>query len=83
MRDYIKHRTLPYDAEVEWLESTGTQWNDTGIRPAQDLSFVVKFDCLDSAFGFGNVFGSRLASGNNEYQVTLYSGGSVVVGVRY
>ena len=24
-------RTLPYDAEVEYLESTGTQWIDTGI----------------------------------------------------
>lgn len=24
---------LPYDAEVEYLESTGTQWIDTGIGP--------------------------------------------------
>ena len=23
---------LPYDAEVEYLESTGTQWIDTGIK---------------------------------------------------
>ena len=23
--------TKPYDAEVEYLESTGTQWIDTGI----------------------------------------------------
>jgi hypothetical protein len=26
---------LPYDAEVEYLESTGTQWIDTGVRDIQ------------------------------------------------
>lgn len=26
-------KVLPYDAEVEYLESTGTQWIDTGIIP--------------------------------------------------
>lgn len=39
---------LPYDAEVEFLESTGTQWIDTGVAPTiaditrvvADLSFV-------------------------------------------
>ena len=27
-------KRLPYDAEVEYLESTGTQWIDTGILPS-------------------------------------------------
>ena len=27
-------KRLPYDAEVEYLESTGTQWIDTGIVPS-------------------------------------------------
>lgn len=27
---------LPYDAEVEYLESTGTQWIDTGVFPFSD-----------------------------------------------
>ena len=74
---------LPYDAEVEYLESTGTQWIDTGIRPAQNLSFAVEFNNLNVNVGYGNVFGSRLGSNNNEYQVTLYNGGSVGVGTRY
>ena len=30
-------RTLPYDAEVEYLESTGTQWIDTGVTMTNDL----------------------------------------------
>ena len=30
-------RALPYDAEVEYLESTGTQWIDTGVTMTYDL----------------------------------------------
>ena len=29
-------KQLPYDAEVEYLESTGTQWIDTGIIATED-----------------------------------------------
>lgn len=32
---------LPYDAEIEYLESTGTQWIDTGIVP--DSNTIVQF----------------------------------------
>ena len=34
-------RKLPYDAEVEYLASTGTQWIDTGVAPVDDVTFVV------------------------------------------
>ena len=34
-------KRLPYDAEVEYLESTGTQWIDTGIVPTSDLAYQV------------------------------------------
>ena len=30
-------KQLPYDAEVEYLESTGTQWIDTGVTMTNDL----------------------------------------------
>ena len=30
-------KRLPYDAEVEYLESTGTQWIDTGVTMTYDL----------------------------------------------
>lgn len=26
-------RGIPYDAEIEYLQSTGTQWIDTGVVP--------------------------------------------------
>ena len=34
-------KALPYDAEIEYLESTGTQWIDTGIIP--DSNTIVQF----------------------------------------
>ena len=30
-------KQLPYDADVEYLESTGTQWIDTGVTMTNDL----------------------------------------------
>lgn len=35
-------RKLPYDAEIEFLESTGTQWIDTGINYFPDFEIVCK-----------------------------------------
>ena len=32
---------LPYDAEVDYLESTGTQWIDTGIVPTNSHGFSI------------------------------------------
>ena len=32
-----KAAPLPYDYEVQYLESTGTQWLDTGIYPTSDI----------------------------------------------
>ena len=37
-------KPLPYDAEVEYLESTGTQWIDTGVTMTYDL-----FDSAETA----------------------------------
>jgi len=35
-----KPNPLPYDAEVEYIESTGTQWIDTGVTAASGLITV-------------------------------------------
>ena len=38
-----KSTELPYDAEVEWLEATGTQWIDTGLANAANRLIRVRF----------------------------------------
>jgi hypothetical protein len=44
---------LPYDAEVEYLESTGTQWIDTGIYPDNNIGISTDVLFVGS---YGNVF---------------------------
>jgi hypothetical protein len=34
-------KSLPYDAEIEYLESDGTQWIDTGIIPSSDIRLYI------------------------------------------
>ena len=36
-RRRVMGNRLPYDAEIEYLESSGTQWIDTSILPSKDL----------------------------------------------
>ena len=65
---------LPYDAEVEYLESTGTQWIDTGIYGTLDT--VAKFRaCATAADAFYPVFGSRVNYRTNAFAV--YNGSDV------
>lgn len=56
-------KRLPYDAEVEHLESTGTQWIDTGILGSNALAFhlTAKAQVSNSNFFCGCV-GSNGAS---------------------
>lgn len=55
-------RGVPYDAEVEYLESTGTQWIDTGVYYPSIARYTanIRFRPLDfitssnSIWGIGN-----------------------------
>ena len=60
---------LPYDAEVEYLESTGTQWIDTGYTPSGPTTFNLSatFTPTSSEFDF---FGAY----------RLYTQGSMICG---
>ena len=59
---YTGGHVLPYDAEVEYLESTGTQWIDTGVIPTASTSVLCAFsltkipsDTYAGAFGAGTM----------------------------
>lgn len=39
-------KVLPYDAEIEYLESSGTQYIDTGVVPKTTLSVKIKYNIL-------------------------------------
>ena len=51
---------LPYDAEVEYLESTGAQWIDTGILANSDLKVECTFRMLERPTSFKWIFAARM-----------------------
>ena len=60
-----EQEVLPYDAEIEYLESTGTQYIDSGVECTGDLSVEIKFRC--STVKGGNLAGGIYSYGGNNY----------------
>lgn len=53
-------KPLPYDAKVEYLESTGAQYINTGFVPNNESGFLVQFKTLQAQSLY--MFGSRIGS---------------------
>ena len=61
--NWLKHRNpYPFDARIEYLESTGTQYVDTGIVPTGATGIDCDFAILNIAANFSPVFWSRGSS---------------------
>lgn len=79
-RRYMGGKALPYDAEIEYLEGTGTQFIDTGIAPSSTIKTVLKFS-IKNGFSFSAasfLFGSAY-SGSSYYSVALASSTAIRV----
>jgi len=50
---------MPYDAEVEYLESTGGQYIDTGVLANSDLKVECTFRMLERPINFRWIFAAR------------------------
>lgn len=59
IKEWMKLNAVPYDAEVEYLESTGTQWIDTGVVATSDTHINVRFSDYTVAGAW--LFGVRIA----------------------
>lgn len=88
-RDYkvIEHYLLPSDYTlVEYIESSGTQYIDTGIIPNQNTGFDIKFltknDINNSTYG--NIIGARKSSTVDEFQISTFTNSASLKGIfRY
>ena len=58
----MDYRDLPYDAEIEYLESTGTQYIDTGIPLFSDMQMTITFRLKDNANNT-SIIGSAVKEG--------------------
>lgn len=62
---------LPYDAEVEYLESTGTQWIDTGISGAEQNLIITAGVRINTFSAYAGGFGNYVSELANCYRVIL------------
>ena len=61
---------LPYDAEIEYLASTGTQWIDTGYVPnGTDIVIKGKFYLSNYSANYGRWFASYTDENSNAYRI--------------
>jgi len=66
-------KSSPYDAEVEYLESTGTQYIDTLFLPNNNTRIIATLS-FGSMSGWEVIFGTRYASGSREYSLQSFNG---------
>lgn len=59
--------------EVEYIESNGNQYIDTGFKPNQNSRVV--FDFFPVSIGQTHLFGSRSSNSSSDYFLTLCTGG--------
>ena len=64
-------KRLPYDAEVEYLESTGTQWIDTGLICDQNTDIVFSGRTRTVTTSTAFFFGTRVAFRERAFSACL------------
>lgn len=76
VQDYIiENGQLLWANPNIYLQSTGTEYINTGVSPSSNIEFDVKF-LTNNSFGstdYGCIFGGRKNSGDNDLQVTTFS----------
>ena len=68
-------KSLPYDAEVEWLKSSGTQYIDTLIYGTMDLDYEVIVKPSNAGTQFQNILGDRYSSSSRRYNLMFNNNG--------
>ena len=77
---------LPYDAEIEYLESTGTQWIDLGFKATREIDVdiyinrsanSILFDC-GAEDGWSSKIARFLIIRNDSCYWRFYNGGSAI-----
>lgn len=70
--DEQKWPYLPYDAQVEFLQSDGTAYIDTAYTPVQGDEFYAEYEVLDTLVA--NTYHTLFSAGADTYQVVAMFG---------
>lgn len=62
--DIAYENAPPYDAEIEYLQSTGTQYFDTGIVGGSNFECEIKAEYTQNQDGFDTILGAFTSTGH-------------------
>ena len=68
----------PYDVALEYIESDGTQYLDTGLVLSNDVSVSLSFALVSGTDWYSKVFGSRDAASSRNISCVFQYGGLLV-----
>ena len=72
---------LPYDCQIEYLQSTGIQHIITELYGNDNMLFEAKFNITDSSSpedsNSGTIFGARQASNDRGFQLSTFRSGTI------
>lgn len=74
--------TIPKEYQrVEYIESTGTQYIDTGYKLSNnsDVELIISDLCINNLRGGGRFFGAWTTTTSNRYAFNIYSGSSLAM----
>ena len=63
--------SVNYDAEIEYIQSSGTQWIDTGVVWADGYRYELKAEFLQNGGNFDSILGARQTQGGNKFSVPI------------
>lgn len=83
----VNSNGLPYDAEVEYLQSSGTQYIDTGISPHQNIALEIKWKNTSNQnskylFGSGTTNSNCIRAYIGSSSNWRFGGGSVSINTQ-
>lgn len=59
--------------ELEYIQSSGTQYIDTGFKPNQDTRVVINVTDVSASSGIASLFGGRTANGVSSFSMWAFS----------
>lgn len=73
---------VEYDAEIEYLEATGTQYINTGFKPNQDTRIIAIMKCVTSN-DYGRLFGAGKHNTKNSIMIDYEKGATGNLCIKY
>lgn len=67
------HRDVPYDAEIEYLQSDGYAYIDTGIKVSSAIRYELLFHVTEVPSNNFAIFGGRIAQSNSASNLFYYA----------